>query len=391
MKPQNRIFDAAPVTIFTIMSALANEFGAINLGQGFPDEEGPLAIRRHAAKALLEETNQYPPMRGVLALRQAVAGVNKRFYGIAVDPEREVLVTSGATEALADCFFGIINPGDEVIIFEPAYDSYRPMIELAGGRAVPIRLEPPHFELPLPALKQALSAKTKLIVINSPMNPCGKVFSDAELGAIAQLCVERDVYALCDEVYEHILFDGRRLHPLMQFPGMSERTARIGSAGKTFALTGWKVGYVTARASLLSSIANAHQFVTFTTPPALQSAVAFGLGFGDEYFAELTHRLQAKRDLMMAGLTRLGFQVSPCHGTYFLSADFSAIQPGMSATELCHSLVREAKVAAIPLDAFYTDDRKRPVLRFCFCKREDVLETALTRLESYLACAKRAG
>jgi N-succinyldiaminopimelate aminotransferase len=383
--PRSRIFEPLPTTVFTVISALAQAEGAINLGQGFPDEDGPEEIRAHAARALLGQSNQYPPMRGVSSLREAVAGANRRFYGLTVDPAQEVLVTSGATEAIADCFFGLLNPGDEVILFEPVYDSYGPMIALAGGHAVPIRLEPPDFSLPREALARAFGPRTKLIVINSPMNPCGKVFGDEELGFIAKLCVEHDAYALCDEVYEHLVFDGRRHRPLMSFPGMAARTARIGSAGKTFALTGWKVGYVTAAAPLLETIAKAHQFVTFTTPPALQEAVAFGLGFPESYFEGLSVRLQAKRDRLSSGLREIGFEVLPCAGTYFVTAGYGRLALGEAAEALCKRLTREAKVAAIPLDAFYTDGLGRPYLRFCFCKREDLLDEALRRLGGCLA------
>jgi aspartate/methionine/tyrosine aminotransferase len=366
------------------MSRLAVELGAINLGQGFPDEDGPVAIRHYAAEALLKGPNQYPPMRGTAALCEAVAAANRRFYGIEVDPTREVLVTSGATEALADCFLGLLAPGDEVIVFEPVYDSYGPMIALAGAKAVPVRLEPPDFALNAHALAAALSPRTKLIVVNSPMNPCGKVFSEEELAAIAELCRTHDVLALCDEVYEHIVFDGRQHRPLMGFPGMDARSVRIGSGGKTFSLTGWKIGYVTARAPLLDVIAKAHQFVTFTTPPALQDAIAFGLGMPDHYFAGLAGGLAAKRSQLARGLTELGFSVVPASGTYFLLASYEGLGMTGSAEEIARRLTIEAKVASIPLDAFYSDGVTRPYLRFCFCKQEVVIAEALRRLGGYL-------
>jgi aspartate/methionine/tyrosine aminotransferase len=383
-RPKSQIFEPLPTTIFTVMSALAQEEGAINLGQGFPDEDGPEILRAHAARALQEQPNQYPPMRGLPALREAVSAANRRFYGLSVDPASEVLVTSGATEALADCFLGLLNPGDEAIVFEPIYDSYAPMIRLAGATPVPVRLEPPDFGINQEALARAFGPRTKLIVINSPMNPCGKVFDAAELGQIAALCVRHDAYAVCDEVYEHLVFDGARHHPLMGLPGMAKRTARIGSAGKTFALTGWKVGYVTAPAPLLDVIAKAHQFVTFTTAPALQAAVAVGLGLSDGYFRELAGSLQARRDRLARGLTEAGFSVLPCAGTYFVTAGYEQLPFEETPDALCKRLTREAKVAAIPLDAFYTDGRERRYLRFCFCKSEAVLDEAVRRLKTYL-------
>jgi aspartate/methionine/tyrosine aminotransferase len=383
-RPKSQIFESLPTTIFTVMSALALEEGAINLGQGFPDEDGPETLRAHAARALLEQPNQYPPMLGLPVLREAVAAANRRFYGLAVDPASEVLVTSGATEALTNCFLGLLNPGDEAIVFEPVYDSYAPMIRLAGATPVPVRLEPPDFRIPQEALARAFGPRTKLIVVNSPMNPCGKVFNAAELGLIAALCVRHDAYAICDEVYEHLVFDGARHQPLMGLPGMAERTARIGSAGKTFALTGWKVGYVTAPAPLLDVIAKAHQFVTFTTAPALQAAVAVGLGLPDSYFGELAGSLQAKRDRLARDLTEAGFSVLSCAGTYFVTAGYERLPFEDAPEALCKRLTREAKVAAIPLDTFYTDGRERRYLRFCFCKSEAVLDEAAQRLKTYL-------
>jgi len=385
MKEGSRIFTAQGTTIFTVMSALAVEHGAINLGQGFPDEDGPLVLRERAARALVEGPNQYPPMRGVMALRKAVAEHDRRFYGLSFDHESEVLVTSGATEALADCFLALLDPGDEAIVFEPVYDSYKPIIERTGARAVPVRLEPPDFRLPREALARAFGPNTKLIVVNSPMNPCAKVFSEDELSSIAELCVRYDTYAVCDEVYEHLVFDGKTHRPLMTFPGMEARAARIGSAGKTFAFTGWKIGYVSARAPLLEVIAKAHQFVTFTSPPALQLAVAEGLAQPDRYFSEFTRTLEEKRDFLASGLHRLGFEVLPCQGTYFLTVGYADLGFNEPALELCRRLTIEAKVAAIPLDAFYGDGETRPYIRLCFAKRPEVLAEALARLARFLA------
>jgi aspartate/methionine/tyrosine aminotransferase len=323
-------------------------------------------------------------MRGLQALRRAVAEHDQRFYGLELDPEREVLVTSGATEALADCFLALLNPGDEAIVFEPVYDSYKPMIERAGAKAVPVRLEPPAFQLPRKALADAFSPRTKLVVVNSPMNPCSKVFDTDELSYIAELCLRHDVYALCDEVYEHLVFDGRKHVPLMTLPGMRPRTARIGSAGKTFSFTGWKIGYVSADAALLEVIAKTHQFVTFTSPPALQLAVADGLREPDSYFAELARTLEGKRDFLASGLHRLGFEVLPCQGTYFLSLGYADLGFNLPAGALCRRLTVEAGVASIPLDAFYGDGEERPYLRLCFAKRPEVLTEALARLARFL-------
>lgn len=381
MRGTSRVFGSQGTTIFTVMSALAAEHGAINLGQGFPDEDGPAVLRARAAAALESGPNQYPPMRGLPVLREAVARHNARFYDLPVDPERGVLVTSGATEALADCLLGLLDPGDEAIVFEPVYDSYAPMIALAGARAVPIRLEPPEWRLPRAELAAAFGARTKLILVNSPMNPCAKVFSDEELAFIAGLCVRHDTYAVCDEVYEHLVFDGRRHRPLMTLPGMAARTARIGSAGKTFSLTGWKVGYVTAAPDLLDALAKAHQFVTFTTPPALQIAVAEGLGFPDAYFAGLSQALEAKRDRLAAGLQRIGFDVLPAAGTYFLTAGYAPLGANEAPEAFCRRLTVDAGVAAVPLSAFHASGQSGPFIRFCFCKRDDVLDEALARLE----------
>lgn len=287
MKSTNPIFTGLPTTIFEAMSRLAISHNAINLGQGFPDVDGPDDVKALAARELVEGLNQYPPMMGLPELRQAVAESNRRFYGLDIDWQKEVLVTSGATEALSDCFHALIEPGDEIVVIEPLYDSYLPIIQRAGATPRLVRVTPPEWKLDRAALAAAFSDKTKAILLNNPMNPAARVFSREELAFIAELCIAHDCYAICDEVYEHILFD-RRVHiPLMTLPGMRERAIRIGSAGKTFSLTGWKVGYVAATPALLDPITKAHQFTTFTTPPNLQKAVAFGLGKDDAYYASL--------------------------------------------------------------------------------------------------------
>ena len=284
------------------MSALARQHQSVNLGQGFPDDKGPEAVRRAAADYLMDGHNQYPPMMGLPELRQAVAAHAKRFQGLEVDWQSEVLVTSGATEALGDCLFGLIEPGDEVVLIEPLYDSYLPIVRRAGGIPKLVRLEPPTWSLPREELTAAFSDRTKLILFNTPMNPCSKVFDREELEFIAALCLKHDAYAVCDEVYEHIIFDDRRHQSIMTLPGMRERTARIGSAGKSFSVTGWKVGYVTAPPEMMKAIAKTHQFMTFTTPPNLQWGAAAGLRLDDGYYSGLAGDMQRKRDRLANAL-----------------------------------------------------------------------------------------
>jgi aspartate/methionine/tyrosine aminotransferase len=387
MKPPNTILSGYGTTIFTVMSALATEHRAINLGQGFPDEEGPEDIRRAAADAVLTGPNQYPPMLGLPELRQAVAAHNRRFYGLDVDWQSEVMVTSGATEALADCFLGLIEAGDEVILIEPLYDSYLPMVRRAGGDPKLVRMKPPDWVLPTAELEEAFSPKTKLIVLNAPHNPAGKVFDRSELDFIAELLQANDAYAVCDEVYEHLVFDGDAHVPLMTLPGMRERCLRVGSAGKTFSATGWKVGYITAAPPLLTAAAKAHQFVTFTTPPNLQKAAAYGLGKDDRYFQDLATGQQAKRDRLAAGLAAAGFAVLPSGGTYFLTVDFRPVGFDGGDEAFCRHITTEAGVAAVPVSAFYQDADVNHFARFCFCKRDHVLDEAISRLKHHFARA----
>jgi len=380
MKPANSILSGYGTTVFEVMSRLAIEHGSINLGQGFPDEDGPADVRRVAAEALESGPNQYPPMMGLPELRQAVAAHNKRFYGLEVDWQGQVMVTSGATEALADCLFGLIEPGDEAVLIEPLYDCYLPIVRRAGAIPRLVRVTPPDWRLDRRALEAAFSDKTKLILLNSPMNPAAKVFGPDELALIAELLERHDAYAVCDEVYEHILFDGRRHVPLMTLPGMAKRCLRIGSAGKSFSLTGWKVGYVTAAAELLASVAKSHQFVTFTTPPNLQKAVAFGLAKDDAYFDGLAADMQAKRDRIAAGLKRLGFTVIDCQGTYFITADFRPLGFDGDDVAFCRHITTEAGVTAVPVSAFYQSGDVDHFVRFCFCKKDELLDQALERL-----------
>jgi len=386
MKPANALLSALPTTIFTVMSALATEHDAINLGQGFPDTEGPRDIVQAAADALLDNRNQYAPLAGLPELRRAVADANARFYGIACDPMSEVVVTSGATEAITASLAALLDPGDEVVLIEPLYDTYAPAVRLLGGVPRLVRLEPPDWHLPRQALAAAFGPRTKAILLNTPMNPTGKVFSREELGAIADLLVQHDAYAICDEVYEHLVFAPARHVPLMTLPGLRERCVRIGSAGKSFSLTGWKVGYVTAPAPLAAVIGRAHQNLTFATPPNLQRAVALGLARDGAYFDALSASLAGRRDLLGEGLRALGFDVLPSSGSYFLIADFAGLRPGVDAHRFCRAITAEARVAAIPLPAFYEDpDPPSTLVRFAFCKQEAVLAEALSRLRRYLA------
>jgi len=383
MKPGNAVLSSFGTTVFEVMSRLAQQHDAVNLGQGFPDGNGPPDVVEAAVAYLRDGLNQYPPMVGLPELRQAVAENSRRFYGLDVDWPREVLVTSGATEALASCLFGLIEPGDEVVLIEPLYDSYLPIVRRAGGVPRLVRLEPPDWALPRDALAAAFSDKTKLILLNSPMNPCSKVFTRDELGFIAGLLERHDAYAVCDEVYEHLVFDGLPHVPLMTLPGMRDRCARIGSAGKTFSLTGWKVGYVTASPELLTPIMKAHQFLTFTTPPNLQAAVAYGLAKENVYFETLAGEMQARRDLLGDGLAEIGFEVLHCQGSYFITTDFRPLGFNGDDVAFCRHITTEAGVAAVPVSAFYQGGEVKHFARFCFCKKESSLNEALTRLRAH--------
>ncbi len=389
MKPANELLTATGTTIFTVMSALAVQHGAINLGQGFPDTEGPADVIEAAAAALRDGRNQYPPLTGVPELRQAVAAANQRFYGLDIDPDGGVVVTSGATEAITACLMALINPGDEVVLIEPLYDTYLPVVRMLGGVPVLVRLNPPGWALPREALAAAFGPRTKLLLLNSPMNPCGKVFSRDELAFIAGLLVEYDAFAVCDEVYEHLVFAPARHIPLMTLPGMAERSLRIGSAGKTFSLTGWKVGYVSGPKALVGLVAKAHQNLTFTTPPNLQRAVALGLAKPDAYFEGLAADLRAKRDILAIGLAKLGFGVLDADGSYFITADFSPLGFDGDDLAFCRTITAEARVAAIPVSAFYPADAPRHYARFAFCKQDGVLTEALGRLESWQVLRQR--
>ncbi len=386
MKSANSLLSGLGTTIFTVMSALAAEHQSINLGQGFPDTDGPPDLLRAAADALMDGRNQYPPMPGVSELRQAVAAHNQRFYGIAVDAMTEVVVTSGATEAITACLIALLDPGDEVVLIEPLYDTYLPVVRLLGATPRLVRLSPPKWDLPRAELAAAFGPKTKALLLNTPMNPTGKVFTGAELAFIADLLVRHDTYAVCDEVYEHLTFDGWRHIPLMTLPGLRDRVMRIGSAGKTFSLTGWKVGYVTAPARLASLVAKAHQNLTFTTPPNLQRAVAVGLAKDRAYFDGLAADLQEKRDRLGTGLAAIGLPVLATQGSYFITADFRPLGMSLDDVAFCRHITEHAKVTAVPVTAFYDGpDPPRHYARFAFCKRLEVLDEAVQRLRRYFS------
>ncbi|HEX3346666.1 MAG TPA: aminotransferase [Acetobacteraceae bacterium] len=388
MKSPNSLLAATGTTIFTVMSALATQHGAINLGQGFPDTDGPSDVLRAAADALMDGRNQYPPLTGVPELREAVAAANRRFYGLDIDPVGEVVVTSGATEAITACLMAVLDPGDEVVVIEPIYDTYLPVIRMLGAVPRIVRLDPPKWELPRADLAAAFGGKTKAILLNTPMNPTGKVFTAAELAFVADLLQKHGAYAICDEVYEHLTYDGWRHIPLMTLPGLRDRVMRIGSAGKTFSLTGWKVGYITACRELATFAAKAHQNLTFTTPPNLQRAVAVGLAKEDSYFESIAADLAAKRDRLAAGLEHLGFGVLGAMGSYFITADFAPLGFAGDDVAFCRHLTEEARVTAIPVSAFYETEPPRHYARFAFCKRPEVLDEAIERMARHFGNAR---
>jgi aspartate/methionine/tyrosine aminotransferase len=374
------VFAASATTVFEVMSRLAREHDAINLGQGFPEGCEPEDVIGEAARALVAGPNQYPPMLGLPALRQAVARHEGRFYGRDLDWTREVVVTAGATGGLAASLFALLRPGDEVVLFEPLYDAYLPLVERAGGVPRLVTLEPPGWRLTAAALDAAIGPATRLVLLNNPHNPTGRVFDEDELSLLAAAVARTDALVLADEVYEHLVFDGRRHRPAATLPGLAGRTVKIGSAGKIFSLTGWKVGLVSGPADLLDPVAKAHQFLTFTVPPNLQAAVAWGLDKPDGYFAGLAAGLQARRDRFAAGLARLGFRVLPADGTYFLTVDIASTGFAGDDVAFCRTLCAEAGVAAIPLGAFHARKTPHRLARFCFAKPEATLDAALHRL-----------
>jgi N-succinyldiaminopimelate aminotransferase len=367
-------------TIFAEMSALALETASINLGQGFPDTDGPAEVATAAAEAVLAgRGNQYPPGPGVPELRQAIAGHQKRFYGVDLDPDTEVLVTAGATEAIAAALLALLEPGDEVIALEPYYDSYAACIAMAGARRVPITLRAPDFRPDLDAMRDAVTDRTRLILLNTPHNPTGMVATRAELTEISRLAIERDLLVVTDEVYEHIVFDGEHI-PIATLPGMRERTVTISSAGKTFSFTGWKIGWVTGTQELVTAVRTAKQFLTFVSGGPFQYAIAGGLALPDSFYTDLSAGLKRKRDLLGAGLRAAGFEVFAPQGTYFITTDIAGLSDA-GGLDFCRRLPRVCGVVAVPNSVFYDDKQAgRSQVRFAFCKRDEVLAEAAGRL-----------
>lgn len=376
------VYRDMPTTIFEQMSALARETGAINLGQGFPDTPGPADILNVAAGALLSRSNQYPPMAGLPELRAAVASHYAAHQGLALTPQ-DVIVTSGATEAIAATLLALVQPGDEVLVLAPLYDAYLPLIERAGGVAKVVRLTPPEWRITQAALEAAASPRTRILLMNNPVNPTGIVLRDGELALLARFCVDRDLIAICDEVWEHLTFDGLRHRPLMAQPGMGERTVKIGSAGKIFSLTGWKVGWMCAAPPIVTLLARAHQFLTFTTPPNLQWAVAKGLAKPAEWFGAMRADYQASRDRLVTGLRAAGFVLLPSQATWFVCLDLPGSGIAMDDRAFCERIVRDAGVAAIPISAFYPDEPVSHLVRLCFSKADAVLDEAVARLADF--------
>jgi N-succinyldiaminopimelate aminotransferase len=376
----NRRLGGLGNSIFGVMSARALATNSVNLGQGFPDVDGPPAIARAAADAVLAgHGNQYPPAIGIPELRRAVAEHQRRFYGLGYDPDTEVLITAGATEAIAAALLALLEPGDEVIALEPYYDSYAACIAMAGSRRVPVTLRAPLFRPDLDALRDAITSRTRLILLNTPHNPTGMVATAAELAVIAELAIRHDLLVVTDEVYEHLVFDGPHI-PIATLPGMRERTLTISSAGKTFSFTGWKVGWVTGAPELVTAVRTAKQFLTFVNGGPFQYAIAAGLALPDAFYAGVTASLHRKRDLLAGGLRAAGFEVFVPQGTYFITTDIAALGES-DGLQFCLSLPRRCGVVAVPNVVFYDDrDAGRTQVRFAFCKRDDVLAEAADRL-----------
>ncbi|MFE0355924.1 pyridoxal phosphate-dependent aminotransferase [Streptomyces nigra] len=381
----NRRLAEFGTTIFAEMSALALSTGSINLGQGFPDTDGPEEVREAAVRALRDgRGNQYPPGPGVPELRAAVVAHQERRYGLAYDPDTEVLVTAGATEAIAAALLALVEPGDEVIALEPYYDSYAACIAMAGGTRVPVTLRPHDgaFRLDLDELRAAVTDRTRLLLLNTPHNPTGTVLTRAELAAIAELAVERDLLVVTDEVYEHLVFDDAEHIPLASFPGMRERTVTISSAGKTYSFTGWKVGWVTASPALVTAVRSAKQYLTYVSAGPFQYAVAEALSLPDSYFAEFRADMLAKRNILAGGLEEAGFTVYRPAGTYFITADIRPLGE-TDGIAFCRTLPERAGVVAIPTAVFYDHrDQGAPFVRFAFCKQAPVLQEAAARLKT---------
>lgn len=370
-------------SIFTEMTALSNASGAINLSQGFPDFDGPEVIRRLAAEAILKGPNQYTPSPGTPELRRAVAEKMRRFYGVDVDPDAEVTVTAGATEALAAALLGVIEPGDEVVLLDPSYDLYAPMVARAGGVPVRVALKRPGFSLPRAELERTFGPRTRAIIINNPQNPCAKVYSADELGFIGALCARHDAIAIGDEVYEHIVYDGGRHTTLLAVPSLKDRAIVISSTAKTFSMTGWKVGWAAGSALLTAAVRSAHQFLTFCTPGPLQLAMAEALAMDEAYYDGLLADYTRRRDKLCDALLDLGFNVLPCEGTYYVSLSIAKLD-FEDDLAFCRYLTKRVKVAAIPSSFFYHERHGgRDLVRLCFCKQDPTLDEAISRLRSW--------
>ena len=378
------VFQTMPTTIFETMSGLARTHGALNLGQGFPDAPGPEDLRRLAAEAVIHGSNQYAPSRGLPELRAAVVEHYGRMQGVGLTPEG-VLITSGATEAIAASVLAVVRPGDEVVVFEPVYDAYVPLIERAGGIAIRVRLSPPHWRITEDLLTDVAGPDTRAVIFNNPLNPAGRAFDADEVATVARFCVRHDLIAISDEVWEHVIFDGRPHRSLLSEPGMGERTLKIGSAGKMFGLTGWKIGFVCGAAEIVDPVAKAHQFLTFASAPNLQTAVAAGLAWPEDRFLAMRAAMQASRDRLTSGLAAQGYVTTASEGTYFLCVDLRASGVDLTDEDFCRRLVTDFGVAAIPVSAFMTGEARDTapetgVVRLCFAKADAVLDEAIERL-----------
>jgi aspartate/methionine/tyrosine aminotransferase len=369
-------------SVFTEFSALATQYNATNLSQGFPNFEGPKNLKDIFAKEILSGWNQYVPSQGILSLREKISEYFEKNYGLSYNPETEITVTHGATEALFASISGIFNENDEIIVFEPFYDSYVPTIELIGSKAVAVRLSV-NKKLEKEDILAKISEKTRGIILNTPHNPTGKIFSDEELTAISEVAIKNNLTVLSDEVYEQIVFDGNKPKSISQLKNMRERTVVISSIGKSFSFTGWKVGWVLAPENLTKGVRASHQFTTFCTVPAAQKAAEFALSSDQSYFDELSQMYQKKRDFLVNGLKNIGFDVQNPTGTYFLVADYSKFSE-KSDYDYARELTKEAKVGLIPTSAFYLEEYNERFLRFCFAKSDEILEDALEKLQNYL-------
>lgn len=375
----NPLYEQMKTSVFERMSALALEHDAVNLGQGFPDFGWPPKILEAAAQAVVEGSNQYPPSRGLMSLRRAVAAHYNRHFGQMLDADH-VCVTSGATEALGAAILSTVQEGDEVVILTPAYDSYAPMIRRAGGRPVEVALRPPLWKVERNRLEQAISSKTRAILFNNPQNPTGRLFEFEELEIIAGLAREHDLVVISDEVWEHIVLDDRRFTPLGALPGMEERTIKVGSAGKIFSLTGWKVGWIVASPTLAPLVARAHQFLTFSTAPNLQAAVAFGLDDGDSWLKPMRDSFQRSRDLMAEGLRNAGYKTLDVAATYFMCVDLDASGISLDDETFACAAVAKAGVAVVPLSAFAEFEPSRHLVRLCFSKKDETIERGVAAM-----------